>query len=374
MDFYNEATGHDYQRNEGQRPKRGRDIERYIQRCVTVNLKPALFEMTANARVSDDNWQFEALDASGELGRLIFHSDAAFLSMIDGGTRLLGIHHGLTSNLVAPSCKFDVRVFIGLSIAEEIVKFLLINDTQKKVRTDLGLRVVQRLMDSASLTTTEMELLKSAVPDTESWKYDAARVASALNSDSSSKWHNRIQMPGGGSGSCTLQAFFTSLQSLLQDDYIGTQFTARADRNELVVDGQPVNEQEFLGRLIRNFWEAVALVDPDADDEPGTSLLWTPIGVNPHHMALSEILVTMLATNDYDFSVNRFQAMLGNSHTAFYEYWFTKSGKLKDNYPSEKGEATRMTGAANYKRVAEMLEKEWRSNLHSNPGNGPITA
>ena len=49
VDFYNEQTGTGYQRNETLRPKRGRNIEEYIRRCVTEQIEPKLFEIPAVA-------------------------------------------------------------------------------------------------------------------------------------------------------------------------------------------------------------------------------------------------------------------------------------------------------------------------------------
>ena len=152
VDFYDEATGKGYQRNETQRAARGRLIERYIARCEVANTKPALFEMTANARPLEGqelDWEFEPLDDDGELGWLHFRSVHVFLSMIDGGTRLLGITNALGKGILDPSTKLDLRIYVGASLAKEVAYFLLINETQKKVRTDLSLRVVQQQISHA---------------------------------------------------------------------------------------------------------------------------------------------------------------------------------------------------------------------------------
>jgi len=377
VDFYREDAGTGYQRDETTRAKRGRDIESYIRRCTVGKTKPALFEMTANARVEDEDWFYEALDESGELGFLHFRSPEAlgkFISMIDGGTRLIGIETAVTKNVIAPEIKFDLRIFIKLSIPAEIAYFLLINDTQKKVRTDLGLRVVQRLLDDGKLTDREMEILKSAVPDTDSWKYDAIRLAGALNSDPSGKWHQRIQMPGQTPRSTTLQAFFSSLNSLLTADGIRIPLSEKADNGELVVDKQAVEVREYLERVLRNFWDAVAAVNPDADAEPLTTVLWAPIGSNAHHIAFADVMTTLIANGDYNFSKARFEAMMSVSDTASYEFWFTKPGSKKTYYPNEKGDATTMTGVANYKRLGKMLAQQWRAQLHATTKAGVVSA
>ena len=181
-------------------------------------------------------------------------------------------------------------------------------------------------------------------------------------------------MPGEGSRSIALQAFFTSLQALLSDQDIKQELKNAEDHGNLLVDGKKVGVTKFMIRVLRNFWDAVALVNPDANSEPETTVLWAPIGANSHHLALWKIINSMLATNDFGFGVERFRTMMEESHTATYEYWFTKKGTKQMYYPNEKGDGTTMTGVANYKRVADILEKEWRAKLHSDKASGPITA
>lgn len=376
VNFYNESTGEGYQRSETQRATRGRDIERYIARCAESNTKPALFEMIANALSEKANWEFEPLDEEDELGWLHFNTiTGPSLSMIDGGTRLLGIENALRKGIIPASMKFDVRVYLGVSLATEVAYFLLINETQKKVRTDLSLRVVQRLLDEGNLTDEEMDVLKSADNGAEGWRYDAIRITGTLNSDSGSKWFRRVQMPGETARCATLQAYFSSLKNLLNNKTIENALSVAEDRGELkTADGQTTDIHSFLTRVLRDFWEAVALINSDANLEPETNVLWAPIGANTHHIALTSVLATMLSMNDYDFSVSRFASMMSESYTEDYDYWYTKPGTKLDSYPKSKGEATKMTGAANYKRLADALEDQWRSKLHAELGKGVISA
>ena len=51
VDFYSEQASTGFQRNESNRQTRGRDVAEYIRRCVKDEVKPKLFELTANARV-----------------------------------------------------------------------------------------------------------------------------------------------------------------------------------------------------------------------------------------------------------------------------------------------------------------------------------
>ena len=375
VDFYNEQTGAGFQRNETTRPKRGRDVAEYVRRCVRDGVNPKLFELTANARVgepcdADDNWSYEPLDESGTLGFLSFTppKNEGWLSLTDGGTRCLGIEIALSRGDLDPQWTVDVRIFVNLSLAQEIAQFLLINDCQKKVRTDLGLRVVQRIFDEGTLSADEVKILQTVVPDTESWKFEASRIAAEMNVADDSPWRNRIQMPGDPPRSTTLQSFFTSLAPILNDPDI------KAAVDQMVTGGElDTDRTDFIIQMLKNFWRAVANVNPKADNEPETNVLWAPIGSSACHMALATVVKTILDSSEPNVKTDRFTDMLDGSEVAEYGYWYTKRGKNAENqYPTEKGEATVMTGASNYKRLARELEQSWRSNLHAKPGKRQV--
>ena len=370
VDFYDEKTGSGFQRKETTRNTRGRQIADYIKRCVENEVEPKLFEMTANARVTKSSrasgWRYEPLDDAHPVGFLLLKGKARgeWLSVIDGGTRLRGIQYALDDSLIDENQEFDVRIFVDQSLAEEIAQFLLINDRQKKVRTDLGLRVVQRLQDDGELTDEQMILLETAVPKQDAWKFQATRITARLNSDTDSPWKNRIQMPHEGPKATTLQSFFSSLQPILKDADIMEQLKS----NDVGWD-----ETEAVCRILKNFWSAVAEVNPMANDEPLTSVLWRPIGSSACHIGLAPIVKTILESSELDVTKDRFVKIITESPVSEYEYWFTQKGrKPEDYYPSEKGEATLMTGAANYKRLGNDLEEHWRRNLHSNPSGRSI--
>ena len=370
VDFYDERSGTGFQRRETTRNTRGRQIADYIKRCVENEVEPKLFELTANARVTKSRktkgWEYEPLDAKYPVGFITLNGKTRgeWLSVIDGGTRLRGIQYALDDNLITEDQEFDVRIFVNQTLPQEIAQFLLINDRQKKVRTDLGLRVVQRLQDEGELTDEEMILLETAVPKQDIWKFQATRITARLNSDLDSPWENRIQMPHEGPRPTTLQSFFSSLQPILKDADIMEQLKS----NDLGLD-----ETEAVCKILKNFWSAVAEVNPKANDEPLTSVLWRPIGSSACHIGLAPILKTILESSELDVTKARFRRIIEESPVSEYEYWFTSRGvKPEDYYPSEKGEATLMTGAANYKRLGNELEEHWRRNLHANPSGRTI--
>ncbi len=373
VDFYDDKTGAGYQRRETMRERRGKEIEDYFQRCEASEVKPRLFEMTASARCQDKgnrvDVRFEALDDDEQLGFVQVATDSQpWMSMIDGGTRLLGIQRAVASRVISPEKSFDVRLFGNLSVVEEIALFLLINENQKRVRTDLSLRVVQRQLDEGKLTDSQIRHLQTVVPDTEQWRYEASRIAARLNADPDSEFQDLVQMPGDSptGKSVKMQALWTSLKHVLADEDLND----RLRTIELPVE----TTTEFWVQVLKNYWKAVADANPDARAEPKTNVLWGSIGVSASHRALAEVARSVLSDEHPDFSPDRFKQMAEGSYVADYSYWYARKGRRDaDAYPGEKGEATQMTGNSGYIRLAKILENQWRSTLHAAGSRTTVT-
>ena len=378
VDYYTDATGVGYQRNEILRPKRAKEIVEYMGRCLDSHLEPNLFELTVNARLEPHEWEFDGLDDEGTLGFLKFTTDQTlWLSVTDGGTRLDAVKSALSLGLINDKNTIDVRVFVGLSLGEEVAHFLLINEKQKRVRTDLSLRVVQRKLDDGELSDRELTVLTTVVPDTDAWRYEASRLASHLNTQGDSVWNGLIQMPNDPIvRPIKLQAFLTSLKPLLTNADLNSILAELERSGSLMVAGTRVSRADYLCRVIKNFWSAAAEVNPKAHEEPQTNVLWGSIGVSAAHAALAPILLTILQSSDRSLAVSVFRSMTESSIVADYDFWFSRKGihGASDSYPNEKGDATTYTGAAGYGRLAKQLETEWRAALHSTPVTAVATA
>ena len=377
VDYYSDVVGEGYQRKETLLRGRARDIEGYIRRCLDTDTPPKLFELTLNARTDSQHFEFDAVDDDGSLGILTFEVEGnRWLSVIDGGTRLEGLKNALAHGIIADTHPIDARVFVGLEIGEEVAHFLLINEKQKRVRTDLSLRIVQSRLDSGQLSANELSALTTVVPDTEAWRYEASRIAGQLNDADSSVWQGRIQMPNDQvTRPIKLQAFLTSLKPLLTNADLQALLTQTEQKGQLMVDGTQVPKADFLARVIKNFWAAVAEANPNAYTEPYTTVLWGSIGVSASHISLAPIIVTKLQSPEPSLTVPVFRAMVEQSIVADYPFWFSRKGTgSADDYPLIKGDATTYTGAAGYGRLAQQLETEWRSALHASPALGPVVA
>ena len=363
VDFYAEGSGRGYQRRETMRETRAREIEEYFKRCAAEDLDPHLFEMTASARCERDGGEvrvsFDPLDEDERLGFVtVTASSQPWMSMVDGGTRLRGIERAVSSGTLPGETFFDVRLFGDLSVPEEIALFLLINENQKRVRTDLSLRVVQRSLDQGALTDAQLRTLRTVVPNTEQWRYEASRVTARINSEPDSRSEDSCKCP-------ERQPQAHPSPCRRSGRVLGTCWMTRISPRGLKGIDDILNATEFWVKVLKNFWGAVAEVNRAARAEPKTNVLWGSIGVNGCHRALAGIVRSELSAKQIDLSRDRFVTMVIHTWIADYAIWFSRKGSRLPEYPGEKGEATAMTGNSGYIRLAEILERQWRANLHA---------
>lgn len=374
VDFYDDAQGTGYQRKDNDRERRAMAIAEYIKRCQESSEEVHLGDLTANARTTDSDKDgvtsssFKPFGEDAHVGLLTLHVRGDhWLAVIDGSTRLRGIEKALEDEILEPEFPVDIRLFVGLSFVQEIGIFLLINEKQKKARTDLSVRVVQRLVDEQELSDEDSAMLTTVVPDTDKWSYEASRIANYLNNDKNSPWRGFIQQPNESeSKPLRLQAFWTSLKGLLNDDALSATLQSLEEDGSLreSENGKPVKRDEFLRIVLKNFWNAVADANKHAHAEPMTTLLWGAVGVNAMHDALTPILDRILTSPEPDVSKEYFAEMMKGTTVEDYNYWFTRKGERDDDsYPTKKGDAVKMIGASGYKRLARVLNLEFRKNL-----------
>lgn len=386
VDFYDDTKGTGYQRHDTDRERRATAIHDYIRRCNETGEEIHLGDLTGNARAADTvsvgvtNSTFKPFVEDERIGMLTLHvRGEKWLAVIDGSTRLRGIERALEAGDLSEDFGLDVRLFIGLPFVDEIAIFLLVNQLQKKARTDLSTRIVQRLIDEHKLTEGDWNVLHTVVPDTDRWNYEASRIADRLNKDKNSPWRGLIQQPNTTEVKpIKLQAFSTSLRGLLADPDLGETLTQLEGTNSLrisVESSKPVKRDEFLLAVLKNFWDAVAEANPRAHTEPLTTLLWGAVGVNGLHIALTPILDRILTGPEPDVSKEFFQQMLVGTTVENYDWWFTRRGDKDENsYPSHKGDAPKMIGASGYQRLGRLLNLEFRRNIKLVGSGGAVKA
>jgi len=114
----------------------------------------------------------------------------ATLWAVDGQHRLAGLRVAIEENGEDGLREYSLAVVIveGLSETEEATQFRIINETAKKVRTDLARRI---LLQAAQNARGRAEVIKTG----RMWEVRAADVVDQLLSNSRSPWRGRIQRP-----------------------------------------------------------------------------------------------------------------------------------------------------------------------------------
>lgn len=265
--------------------------------------------------------------------------DAGFLEipddvtvwLVDGQHRVAGLEDLiLSAGEKYENLEFPVIVMIGQDVYEEAKEFVVINNSQKRVRTDLGERFLQKL---AKIEGTE-KLLQKGIKNIE-WIPTAIDVVDILNKDPNGIWYNKIRLPNEPKGTTIVsqKAFSDSLKPLLKED--GRYF------------GSPANT---VAPILKNYWEAIQQVFPEPFENPEGYVLLKTTGVVTLHGILPRIV----------------QA-IGNDEpkTAEFVKMLEKISILNDVeiWSSPDGEYSRMTGQKGFLIIKLDLLKEIQESL-----------
>jgi DGQHR domain-containing protein len=159
-------------------------------------------------------------------------------------------------------------------VYEEAKQFVIINRTQKGVRSDLAERFLARILKSEPDKITE---LPSRVTYGIEWVPRAIEVAEILNKEST-VWKGGILMPNDSRTRKTVvsQRMFTqSLRSILT--------------TSLLKDDTPERIAAFLDR----YWEAIKELVPEAFDEPALYVIQKTTGVTVLNDLFTKVLLSV---------------------------------------------------------------------------------
>jgi len=190
---------------------------------------------------------------------------------VDGQHRAAGLAELVES---APekygNLQFPVVIMMGEQIYDEAKQFVIINTSQKRVRTDLGERFLQK---QAKIEGTE-KMLQKGIRNIE-WVPTAIEVVDSLNTTSGSVWYNLIRLPNEPKGATIVsqKAFSDSLKPLLKDE--GRYFRKSAS---------------YVSAIISRYWEAIKEVCPEPFDNPEGHVMLKTTGVVSLHSILPRIV------------------------------------------------------------------------------------
>ena len=190
---------------------------------------------------------------------------------VDGQHRAVGLTELVESAAEKyGNLQFPIVIMMGEEIYDEAKQFVIVNTSQKRVRTDLGERFLQK---QAKIEGTE-KMLQKGIRNIE-WVPTAIDVVDSLNTTSGSVWYNLIRLPNEPKGTTIVsqKAFSDSLKPLLKDD--GRYFRRSAS---------------YVSPIISRYWEAIKEVCPEPFDNPEDYVMLKTTGVVSLHSILPRIV------------------------------------------------------------------------------------
>ncbi|MHA1712409.1 MAG: DGQHR domain-containing protein [Candidatus Freyarchaeota archaeon] len=204
--------------------------------------------------------------------------DDVTLYLVDGQHRAWGFYY-CQRNMEANLDNFTIPTVVMLADDkyEEAKQFVIINKTQKGVRTDLAERFLQQAALKEGYTKIMEDVASGALPrkifaDIE-WRPKAVEIADILNNDSNSPWFGRIRPPNVSQPGATVRqkSFTDSLEPILK----------HPDFKDL--------DTETLAKVLNNYWKAIRDLMPEAFTSPKDYVTQKTTGVFVFHGLLPTI-------------------------------------------------------------------------------------
>jgi len=261
--------------------------------------------------------------------------------MVDGQHRRAGLAYAIDKSSSDPDHQKSIKNFVmpviiisGLDKVDEMKQFKIINDTQKKIRTDLV---------NAILTQIERTLGEQEIPDPEKWKVVCQDTTHRLNSDADSPWKDLVILPGEAPITQAQRkqnpglehakiikstSFTTSLKPIY---YLLTGFG--------LLKGKTLEEHsQHIAEIAKEYWNALKELNNGNDifQNPGDYVLQKTPGMFSLHMLLKKLLPRMFAAHE-EWNKENFISRLKNAPDTHNPEFWDKTGDGAARFGSMKG-------------------------------------
>ena len=268
------------------------EVDKYIdghpdgyQRNLSDSRARAFGRYIDGGNISPTSILLNIRDASDieEIDGYINIPDNATIWIVDGQHRVGGMKFAAERDPANTELEFPVIIMNKPTNYEEARQFVILNKTQKGVRTDLAERFLARAIREegrGKLVDTRQAGVLSGILKNIEWIAPAIEIVDILNSDKKYPWYGQIQLPNAPkTGTVVSQKAFTdSLEPILKD----TTFQGR----------QPQQIAPALG----NYWAAIKELCIDAFNNPKEHVIQKTTGVFVLHKIFPR--VTELCRDD----------------------------------------------------------------------------
>jgi DGQHR domain-containing protein len=186
--------------------------------------------------------------------------------IVDGQHRVGGLQFALERNPDIGELEFPVMIMNEPLSYEEAKQFVIINKTQKGVRTDLAERFLMQFIKKegkgALLEMRAKGVLGGILKNVE-WITNSIEIVDILNMDKTHHWYGKIRLPNEPKNGTTVaqKAFADSLEPVLKDSFF-----------------QGKNVQS-IAAAVGNYWDAIYELCEAAFESPKDYVIEKTTGV-----------------------------------------------------------------------------------------------
>jgi len=186
--------------------------------------------------------------------------------IVDGQHRIEGLRFAADRDPALNDLEFPVLIMNQPSSYEEAKQFVIINKTQKGVRTDLAERFLMQAIKQEGrdklLAMRETGALRGILKDVE-WVTKAIEIVDMLNGDKKHPWYGKIRLPNEPKDGTTVaqKSFTDSLEPILKDSFF---------------QGKPVQP---IASALGNYWAAIYELCEAAFESPKEYVIQKTTGV-----------------------------------------------------------------------------------------------
>lgn len=263
VDYWSKSNPQGYQRALGKsRSKKFSDYLKnhngILHQTVLINIRS-----TTNVSFKTTHTDFGILETKEKL------------YLVDGQHRVGGIKMMIEQNPSFASFPIPVLIMAGLTREKEATQFIIVNKTQKGVRSDLADRLLKDAIKNVDKGLLEVIGIKEPQKLTEL----IVSICDNLDKEKNSIWYQRITFPNQKNrvtDTIKQRSLTESLKLILRDNYIQSHYTT----------------VKQLTDLLLVFWEAISELCPEASKgDPKEYVLLKTTGPFIMHKLLPIVII-----------------------------------------------------------------------------------
>jgi len=264
---------------------------------------------------------------NGELGKLNIPDDS-YMWIVDGQHRRQGLVIAIKDREEYENYQIPIVITNLTTTYEEAKQFIIINKTQKGVRSDLAERLLGRIFEEEENIISQMP---STVTRGITWMPKAIEVSEKINERKDSVWYKKIRFPN--------ELKLTTISS--QKSF--TESLRPIIRNEIF---ESYNIEETTELLVR-YWNAISELCPNSFKLPQEHLIQKTIGI----FTLNRLFPLVISYCGEKITKERIKVVLSKMEKGMNDDYWSNNGQIGLAGTNQKA------FSIIYKKLSEYLEE-----------------